>query len=121
MDPKQLSAALTEFTGTAGYTRLCPKTVLTDGALFLAEQGQCFWLLDVFASHLLSTIDGEQEPFTCLKMTKQGDAALIMIDDGNGVDLASQEIEYINFPLEAIKLYGCWSEDYWIIMLPSEY
>ena len=60
MDPKQLSAALTEFTGTASYTRLCSNTVLTDGALFLAEQGQCYLLLDVFASHLLSTIDGDQ-------------------------------------------------------------
>ncbi len=121
MDSKQLSEALAHFTGTERYTRLCPKTVLTEGALFLAENAECFWLMDVYASHLLSGIDGESEPFTCLNFAKSGDAALIVIDNGNEVGLASQEIAYTDFPLDAIKLYACWTEEYWVIMLPSEY
>lgn len=121
MNPKQLSEALAHFTGTSGYTRLCPKTVLTDGALFLAENAECFWLMDVYASHLLTGIDGDTEPFTCLNLTKSGDAALIVIDNGNDVGLASQEIEYTDFMLDEIKLYACWTEEFWVIMLPSEY
>jgi hypothetical protein len=121
MQPQDLTVALSQFTGTTTYTKLCPKTVLTDGALFLAQNAECFWLMDVFASHLLCSIDGDKEPFTCLNLTKTGDSALVIIDDGNGVGLASQEIEYTDFPLNEIKLYGCWSEEYWVLMLPSEY
>ncbi len=121
MDRQSLAAALSQFTGTEGYTRHFPKILLTDGAVFLAEQAKCFWLLDVYASHLLTSIDGDKEPFTCLKLTKTGESAEIVIDDGNGVVLANQEILYTDFPLDEIKLYGCWENEVWIMMLPSEY
>jgi hypothetical protein len=29
--------------------------------------------MDVFASHLLTAIDGNTEPFTCLQLVKTGD------------------------------------------------
>jgi len=77
--------------------------------------------MDVFASHLLTGIDGDQEPFTCLNLTKAGESANIVIDDNNGFRLASQEILYTDFPLDEIKLYGCWENDVWVVMLPSEY
>lgn len=121
MDRQSLTTALSQFTGTNGYAIFCSKTRLTDGTLFLAENAQCFWLMDVFASHLLTSIDGDKEPFTCLKLTKTGEAANIVIDDGNGIVLASQEIMYTDFPLDEIKLYGCWENDVWVLMLPSEY
>jgi hypothetical protein len=121
MDQQTLTAALSQFTGTVGYTRYYPKILLTDGAVFLAETAHCFWLMDVFASHLLTGIDGDQESFTCLNLIKRGESAEIVIDDGNGFRLASQEILYTDFPLDEIKLYGCWENDVWVVMLPSEY
>lgn len=121
MNEQELTTALAHFTGTDGYTRLYPKLLLTDGAVFLAEKAGCFWLMDVFASHLFTAIDADMEPFTVLNLIKHSDSAKVTIDDGNGVVLAEQDIEFTDFPLASIKLYGCWSEDYWIVMLPSEY
>jgi hypothetical protein len=35
--------------------------------------------------------------------------------------IAKQHIEYTDFPLQTITLYGCWNEDGWVVMLPNEY
>jgi hypothetical protein len=51
---------------------------------FITERANGFWLMDVFASHLLTGVDGDQEPFTCLKLTKSDETAEIVIDNGNG-------------------------------------
>ena len=40
-----LEEELLQFTGSIGYHRLYPGIVLTDGAVFLAEAGACFWLI----------------------------------------------------------------------------
>jgi hypothetical protein len=116
-----LAQELKHFTGTTAYYRLYPKILLTDGTKYLADQASCYWLMDVFASHLLTAIDGNIEPFTCLQLVKTGDQALVQIDDGNGVLLAEQHIEFTDFPLDSIKLFACWNEEYWVLMLPSEY
>lgn len=121
MQQQTLTQELAHFTGTPAYYRLYPTVVLTDGTKYLADQASCYWLMDVYASHLLTAIDGELEPFTCLNLVKDNDSALIQIDDGNGVILAEQHVEFTDFPLEAIKLFACWTDDYWVILLPSEY
>lgn len=43
MNQKQLSETLAQFSGTDRYPCLCLKTVLTHGALSLAEQAEWFW------------------------------------------------------------------------------
>ena len=121
MSPTNLTAQLQQYTGTSAYYKLYPKVVLTDGAKFLAEEANCFWLMDVYASHLLCAIDGELESFTCLQMRIKNQHATIVIDDGNGVELAKQTIEFTDFPLHHIKLYACWDNACWVIMLTSEY
>ena len=120
MEAEQITQALRQFTGTTQYTRYHSTLLLTDGAVYLAEHAHCFWLLDLFASHLAS-VDGDQEWFTCLKLNRNGDGALAVIDDGNGRVLVKQEIEWTDFPLDSITLYACWSEDNWVVMLPCEY
>ena len=42
-------------------------------------------------------------------------------EDGNGTELARQEIPYTDLPLAHIDLYACWDSEHWVIMLPSEY
>ena len=49
------------------------------------------------------------------------DVALAEIEDGNDKVFARQEIEWTDFPLDSITLYSCWSEEHWVVMLPSEY
>ncbi len=120
MNANELESSLRQFTGTTRYARLYAHLLLTDGAVYLAENAKSWWLLDVYASYLLH-IDGNKEPFTCLKMTVSDHSAMVVIEDGNEKVIARQHIEYTDFPLNEITLYGCWSEDNWVVMLPSEY
>ena len=120
MNADELKTQLSQFSGTTQYTRLMANVLLTDGAVYLAENAKAWWLMDVYASYLLH-IDGDREPFTCLKLTVSDNSAIAMIEDGNDKVIAIQHIDYTDFPLAAITLYGCWSEDVWVVMLPSEY
>lgn len=111
---------LAQFTGTEHYYRLCPKVVLTDGAKYLADEAGCYWLMDLYASHL-ARLDPNRESFTCLKLSLRGTSAEIVIEDGNSQLLAKQHIEYTDFPLEQFMLYAVWSSEFWVLMLRSEY
>ncbi len=53
-DPTMLS----HFTGTEKYYRINPRTVLTDGTKYLAEEGRCFWLMDAIANAKKATREG---------------------------------------------------------------
>ena len=59
-----------------------PKVVLIDRAKFLADEANCFWLIDVYASRLLGIINGDIERFTCLQMQIENNQATDTIDDG---------------------------------------
>ena len=118
-ETQHLVSTLAQFTGSEEFFRYHSRCLLTEGARYLAEQAGCFWLLDVYASHLAAI--STDEYFTCLKFKRQDDEGTVVIDDGNGVVLAEQEIPYTDFPLTEIKLYGCWSGEFWTLMLPSEY
>jgi hypothetical protein len=111
---------LSQFTGTEKYYRISPKVVLTDGAKYLAEAAGCYWLMDVYASHL-ALIDPDVESFTCLKLIKRGHGADIVIEDGNTQELAKQHIEYTDFPLENFVFYAVCAGEFWVLMLTSEY
>jgi hypothetical protein len=111
---------LSQFTGTEKYYRISPKAVLTDGAKFLADTAGCYWLMDLYASHL-ALIDPDAESFTCLKLTKRGLGADIVIEDGNTQELAKQYVEYTDFQLDTFMFYGIWSGEFWVLMLTSEY
>lgn len=115
-----LLSALSQFTGTEKYYRLYPKVVLTDGTKYLADRAGCYWLMDVYASHLTS-VDPELESFTCLKLSKKGNGAEIVIEDGNTHALAQQHIEYTDFPLDSFVFYAVWAGEFWVLMLRSEY
>jgi hypothetical protein len=47
--------------------------------------------------------------------------ALLKLDDGNENVLAEQFIEYTDFELDELKLYACYNDDVWVLMLPKEY
>ncbi len=117
---EQLATELASFIGTTQYYRITNRFIVTEGVKYLADQASCYWLLDLYASHLVS-IDHQAERFTVLKMVRQGRGAYISIEDGNDRQLASQVVEYTDFPLPTIQLYACWDGQYWVAMLPSEY
>ena len=119
-EPELLISQLAQFTGTNGYHRMHGNFYLTDGAKYLAETAECFWLFDLYWSHIMSIIPSENE-FTVLKLTVDGSKASAVIEDGNDNAIAGQEIEFTDFPLPSITLYCCWFGDGWVAMLPSEY
>ena len=117
---QQLTSELAHFTGTNGYHRMYGIYYLTDGAKYLAEKAECFWLFDLYWSHIMSIIPSENE-FTVLKLTVKDCNASAVIEDGNDNAIAGQEIDYSDFPLPSITLYCIWFGDGWVAMLPSEY
>ena len=110
---------LTQFTGTEKYYRISRKHLLTDGTKYLAEAGECFWMMDAIASHLAEI--GTDDWFVQVKTVVKDSKATMIYDDGNGHEHARQEIPYTDFPLNEIQLYACWDGEHWVIMLPSEY
>ena len=113
------SSQLGQFTGTGQYYRISRRHLLTDGTRYLAEQAACFWLMDAVASHLSEI--GTAEWFVVIKTTVKQTSAVMVYEDGNGGELARQEIPYTDLPLAHIDLYASWDSEYWVIMLPSEY
>ena len=114
-DPTQLA----QFIGTTGYYRISRRHLLTDGTKYLAEEAECFWMMDAIASHLSEI--GTEDWFVQVRMMVTGNRATMIYEDGSGHEHARQEIPYTDFPMHAISLYACWDGEHWVIMLPSEY
>ena len=112
-------ANLTQFIGTTGYFRISRRHLLTDGTKYLAEEAECFWMMDAIASHLSEI--GTEDWFVQVRVTVNGNRATMIYEDGSGKEHARQEIPYTDLLVSNIKLYACFSDEYWTIMLPSEY
>jgi hypothetical protein len=93
--------------------------VLTDGAKYVAEHAQAYWLMDAIASYLPALVNHER--FLVASLAVKNQSALLWITDGNYKDIASQRISYTDFPMSDITLFACWADDCWALMLPSEY
>jgi len=113
------ASQLSHFTGTERYYRITRRHLLTDGTKFLAEEAECFWMMDAIASHLSEI--GIEDWFVLVRVQVEQGRALMVYEDGNGTEHARQQIPYTDFPLQAVTLYACWDSEHWVIMLPSEY
>ena len=110
---------LSNFTGTERYYRISRRHLLTDGTKYLAENAECFWMMDAIASHLCEI--GTEDWFVVVHVKVTEGRAVMIYEDGNDKEHARQEIPYTDFPLDSITLYACWDQENWVIMLPSEY
>ena len=118
MKSNELTSNLSQFIGTENFYRITSRHILTDGTKYLADQAQCFWLMDAIASHLPKYF---HDYFAVAELKVKGNSAILTLDDGNGNVFARQSIEYTDFPLNEIKLYCSFDGEYWVIMLTSEY
>jgi hypothetical protein len=111
---KRFEEGLTGFYGTEAYHKLTLTPLnCTDGVKYLAENGNCFWLIEAIASYR------RKEPFQVWKL-KVGDrqsAVLTMREDTDSPVLVEQKFDWTDFPLPEIKL---WLID-GVLLLPSEY
>jgi hypothetical protein len=114
-----LAQTLPQLTGTERYHRLYPGFLLTDGAKYLADEAEAYWLLDVIWSHMPQV--PKDEWFVCAKLARHREGASFTLGDGNGKVYARQAIPYTDFPLEEVTLYAARQDDMWVVLLPSEY
>lgn len=120
-NPEELEADLHQFTGTEHYYKYMGGVVLTDGAKYLADRAGAYWLMDVVASWQAAK-KVACEHFQLWKLeVKENDKAVVVADDGNGNEIARQEIPFTDFPLRSIRLYLVNDGRYRVLMLPSEY
>ena len=119
----QWANELHNFSGTEHYYRIMPNILMTDGAKFVADNGEAYWLMTAIASYLPQFKNAESFIVANLQVNNIGHArtALLKLDDGNDNVLAEQFIEYTDFELDEIKFYACYTGNTWVIMLPREY
>jgi hypothetical protein len=115
---ENLQSDLSQFIGTEKYYRISQCHLLTDGTKYLAEQAECFWLMDAIASHLPKYFS---DYFCVARLLVKDSSAELVLDDGNDNVYARQSIEYTDFPLSEIKLLCQFDGELWVIMLTSEY
>lgn len=125
---QEIEAGLTNFYGTEAYHRLSalfPRVVATDGVKWLAENAECFWLMDIIASHQAEikqkrSIQGLQ----VWQLTKkQGGGCQVVCTNGNkrAREVVHQDVPMTDFPLGTIRLYCEPQEDLQVILLPGEH
>ncbi len=132
LEKSEILETLPNFYGTEKYYthRLAAnlKTIsfyYTDGIDYLTKSAECFWLLDLIASHQKSPYL-KVNPFQVWTLTKTDNTAVIKCTDGNSHELAYQFLEYTSFPLQEITLYLSEGSldginTIMILLLPGEY
>jgi hypothetical protein len=133
---KNALAQLDDFNCTEQYhlfNSLFPRVVATDGAMFLARNADCCWLLEAIASHLMTSaifrpnFDLFGLHFWKLVNTNNGGARLECERDIDDVVL-TQEIPLTDFPFDALSNPRIWAAPttiqgkiFWVLYLPSEH
>ena len=108
---------LGHFTGTENYYRH-GALKLTDGVKFLADNGDCYWLLDVINSYQSQAKRDPALRYMQFWTLNVEDGAGNVICERDSGDVAiRQRIPYTDFPLSSVKLYVAGD----VVMLPSEY
>lgn len=116
-DNKQsVLSELGNFTGTENYYRHWLKFNYTDGVRFLAQEVECYWLLDAIGSYQYKVKNIPFQIWT-LKVNEDKTAVLEMKEDSGQPVIIRQEIQYTDFPLEGIELYFIDG----VLLLTSEY
>jgi hypothetical protein len=83
----------------------------------LAEECQCYWLIDLVASYQ-SDSKIMKEEFQVYQLTvNQDKSAVVEITDGNYNIIQTQDIEFTDFPLDEISLWFTNN----VLYLPSEH
>lgn len=98
------------------------EVLLTEGAKFLADQAEAYWLMDLIASAIPFC---QQDEFLSVDLSREpkGTRATVTVGDGNGKVYHRQEIPYTDFPFLNFRLFAAMDgfHERYVVMLPSEY
>jgi hypothetical protein len=99
------------------YQHWLPGMWYTEGARAVANDNQCYWFLDIIASHQLSQ-QVVSNYFQVWRLIREQDSRFeVRCEDGDGQTLLVQMIESTHFEHPMLTL---WCVDR-TIMVPSEY
>jgi len=125
---KELTQAdLHQFYGTENYHRLTlfKNVVFTDGMAYLANEANCYWLMNEIAAKTLELYKKNNDNvFIVVRLFKKGKEAVIQYSDGNNNILDQTKLSFTDFPLSPFQCYSQLA-DYdpvkFVIMLTTEY
>lgn len=129
IDATELRNSLAQFTGTEKWYRhgMFRQLYLTDGTKYLADKAKAWWLVDAIGSHIVTNKNVRREPFQNWRFVKGEKKHRLFVTDGGKGDtprtVASQQIDFTDFPLDDIELWAIWDDGLrgFVLMLPSEY
>lgn len=107
------------FYGTESYHKcsLFP-VAATDGAIWLARNFECFWLLDDMAAEMMQH---SEEAFWVMKLTVKDGEADIRYEDGNYNLIKEKHIDYTDMPEGEYELWGVNHPGNRVILMNTEY
>jgi len=115
-----LKSELRNYCGTETWFRhpLYRKFLYTEGIQFLAEMGECYWLIDLIFGFQIGQQAVRDELFQLweLKVTENKGATLTC-DNGNGEIVFTHNLTFTTFPMDSIRLY--FSDN--VLLLTSEW
>ena len=124
MNPTQkandLKNQLQNFCGTDTWFRhpLFRKFLYTEGVQFLAEQAECYWLIDMIFGFQYEQPSVKCEDFQLWELkVANNQTATLTCENGNGNIVFNHVLTYTTFPLESIRLY--FSDN--VLLLTSEW
>lgn len=110
---EELEHLLATCTGTEHYYKhMMGRLHYTDGVAMLAEEAQCYWLIDAIASYQYNI---RPDIYQVWYLTVEDSKALLVMKVGEHVQIR-QDILFTTFPLDEIKLI-CYQG---VLCLPSE-
>jgi hypothetical protein len=134
LSASEIQKGLAQFYGTDGYTRLSPlhgNLICTDGVTWLAQNADCFWLIDAIASHQPECQKDamlREHQFWTLKVTTSptgGRSAKLTCERDEDDVALTQHIEFTDFPLEEVRIWVEYGEvqdkPVMVCLLPSEH
>jgi len=108
--------------GTEEYTRFygfLKNFVATDGVRDLCTEHKCIWINDVVGSYI-STKKLTDSFYSIIFIVNEDSSCDFIAHDGNYNIIVHQNIEYTDLK-QNLKLFLCFDETRWVLMLPSEY
>ena len=103
---------LDNYNGTQAYTRLRPYSmVASDGAIALAEAGDCFWLLgEIAGAQILPQIrqDHSLQGLQFWTLTPNGKGAVLQCERDTDDVAWSKQIPFTDFPFDALPVVKIW-------------
>lgn len=115
---EELLIQLKYFTGSELFYRaaLFKNHVYTEGVRFLAQEAECYWLIDFILARQISP-ELKYQGFQTWSISCKDSRAVIKVTDGDEKHIYDYMIPYSDFHLEEFTL---WLIDK-TLMLPSEY